>query len=124
MTGIIHTIFEQARDSVVSIMLTVPVEDRGFESRQGQDICFRIYETVQKGCAVHPASYFTECWGPFPEVKFPGRTANKSRPSNAEGKIERSLAIRLHGVNEENFFNQTIQLIWGQFQTKAVTGLV
>ena len=44
--------------------------------------------------------------GPFPEVKLPGRTANKSQPFKAEGKNECSLAIWLHGVCGENFFIQ------------------
>ena len=46
--------------------------------------------------------------GPFPEVKFPGRTANMSQPFNAEGKNGYSLAIWLHGVSEENFFIQQV----------------
>jgi len=79
-------------------------------SNLGRDKIFVFEYKKQSRTDVEPTqpSSSMSAGGPFPEVKFPGRTANMSQPFNAEGKNGYSLAIWLHGVSEENFFIQQV----------------
>jgi hypothetical protein len=67
--------------SVWQLAMGWATEDSEFESRWGKE--FSRLHIIQTSCGVHPASY---PMGLSPELKRPGREADRSPPTSADAK--------------------------------------
>jgi hypothetical protein len=105
-----HTVktvdFRKAVLNVQSVQwLGWPLDDPGFESRQGQEFIF--LQQVQIGCGAHPASHAMHIKPSFLGVKRPGRETDYLHPASADVKNEwistSTPCICLDGFYADNF---------------------